>query len=408
MKEDCLNPRTKWLQNKNLFALLILCLLLTMLIFLNNSKLISAAHNNIGSIALNEVVIGREVASIPNFASPKEQVKELLNSGPKRMSSLRFQEAIRWNPANAQAYRNLGQVYVMESNYPAAVEMLSKSAELCPGNVATHFKLGAIYEATGNREAAIKEWQKTKVTAMFMRWVEQLQKQGGYAQALAWCELVVAIEPQSVGPYLKIEILYSLSGQWDKALDAYKKVLSMDPRNLEAHMTAAGVFLYGKNDPEEAMRLIQRTFSSPTIRADQRPDTSETYDIIQQFNEAVKQGRGLRNMGVSNNWANFQYYYLGRYLAGEKLLYYYRAHFLLGSAFDTLGNSEKALEHYLLVAKYRPENAAIHYYLARAYRNLSQLDKAKQEYERALGIYPDKQFEMELRSLEQSLQSTSD
>jgi tetratricopeptide (TPR) repeat protein len=379
-----------------------------MLIFLNSSKLISAAHNSIGSIALNKVVIGREVASIPDFMSPKEQVKGLLNLGPKRMSSLRFQEAIRWNPANAQAYRNLGQVYLMESNYPAAVEMLSKSAELCPGNVTTHFKLGAIYEATGNREAAIKEWQKTKVTAMFMQWVEQLQKQGRYAQALAWCELVVAIEPQSVGPYLKIEILYSLSGQWDKALDAYKKVLSMDSRNLEAHMTAAGVFLYGKNDPEEAMRLIQRTFSSPMVRADQRPDTSETFDIIQQFSEAVKQGRGLRSMYVSNEWANFQYYYLGRYLAGEKLLYYYRAHFLLGSAFDMLGDSEKALEHYLLVAKYRPENAAIHYYLARAYRNLSQLDKAKQEYERALEIYPGKQFEMELRSLEQSLQSTSD
>jgi tetratricopeptide (TPR) repeat protein len=60
------------------------------------------------------------------------------------------------------AHLDLGAILTKQRQYPAAVAALKRAVELDPEQPDAHYRLGRVYQATGNRAAAQKEFAKVR------------------------------------------------------------------------------------------------------------------------------------------------------------------------------------------------------------------------------------------------------
>ena len=73
--------------------------------------------------------------------------------GPGKLRE--YEEKIRCEPENPQAYFELATEYEQRGRYPEAIEAFQKALKLSPRSAETHFNLGILYETTGNGRQAI-------------------------------------------------------------------------------------------------------------------------------------------------------------------------------------------------------------------------------------------------------------
>ncbi|MFH2027428.1 MAG: tetratricopeptide repeat protein, partial [bacterium] len=68
---------------------------------------------------------------------------------------------IEINPNNWKPYRNIGNVYRIQSNYSDAIKYLKKSIKINPDNSEAHLNLGLVYNEQRNYLGMIECWQKS-------------------------------------------------------------------------------------------------------------------------------------------------------------------------------------------------------------------------------------------------------
>jgi len=71
-----------------------------------------------------------------------------------------YQEAIKLNPRNTDAYAALGWLYMRERKYPQAKEMFQQAANLNSSNSRAYFGLGVLYQSSGEYTQAKKAFEK--------------------------------------------------------------------------------------------------------------------------------------------------------------------------------------------------------------------------------------------------------
>jgi tetratricopeptide (TPR) repeat protein len=60
------------------------------------------------------------------------------------------------------AHLDLGAILTERRQYPAAITALKRAVELDPEQPDAHYRLGRVYQATGNQAAARKEFSKVR------------------------------------------------------------------------------------------------------------------------------------------------------------------------------------------------------------------------------------------------------
>ena len=60
------------------------------------------------------------------------------------------------------AYLDLGAILTEQRQYPAAISALKRAVELDPEQPDAHYRLGRVYQATGNKAAAQKEFTRVR------------------------------------------------------------------------------------------------------------------------------------------------------------------------------------------------------------------------------------------------------
>jgi tetratricopeptide (TPR) repeat protein len=60
------------------------------------------------------------------------------------------------------AHLDLGAILTEQGRYPAAIVALKRAVELDPEQPDAHYRLGRVYQATGNQAAAQKEFAKVR------------------------------------------------------------------------------------------------------------------------------------------------------------------------------------------------------------------------------------------------------
>lgn len=119
---------------------------------------------------------------------------------------LKYREAIKKNPRDADAYIGLADVYLEMQDPQSALNMLNKAIEIQPKSWNAQFEMGRAYEAQGKTNEAINH----------------------YAQA-------TAIDPYYELAFYQLGRLYQKQKSYGQAIQAYEKTLKINPTLADAH-----------------------------------------------------------------------------------------------------------------------------------------------------------------------------
>ena len=180
----------------------------------------------------------------------------LNNTGEHDLSKRYAQEAIqlskkfKYTKGEANAYKNLGNIYLMQSNYPLALEYYLQSLKAFE-EISDKIGIGKCYGNLGNISQYQMDYAKALeyylqslkcfeaqgdkqlIAASYSNIGEAYRKQANYAKALDY-DLKSLEMRQKLGDkqgiancYNNIGILYKLKAEYPKALDYYLKALNI-------------------------------------------------------------------------------------------------------------------------------------------------------------------------------------
>jgi tetratricopeptide (TPR) repeat protein len=191
-------------------------------------------------------------------------------------------------------------------------------------------------------------------------------------------------------------LLHRAAGLYDRALDDYRPVLELEPRNAETLLRMASVYDL-LDDPERALETYQKAIGL-------EPEYYEPYyqlgifhyyhgkypEAIQQFKEAIRRAPRLyeayTNLGAALN-------YLGRDSEAEQALRTSlsiketpRALNSMGARQAYRGHDSQALSFYERAISINPRNYIYLVNLGDAYRRLNRIVNAKIAYQKGIDI----------------------
>lgn len=146
---------------------------------------------------------------------------------------LKFKEAIKKNPNDADAYIGLADVYLEMQDPQSAINVLNKAIEIKPKSWSAHFEMGRAYDAQNKTGKAIDQ----------------------FAQA-------TAIDPYNELAFYQLGRLYQKQKNYGQAIQAYKKTLKINPTLADAHYYMGNCYEktnkveLAKNEYREALKYI--------------------------------------------------------------------------------------------------------------------------------------------------------
>jgi Flp pilus assembly protein TadD len=126
-----------------------------------------------------------------------------------------YRRVLRWLPASAEVYNNLGVIHEKQGDLKEAVVCYEKAIEIDPNFYPSFNNLGIIYYRLKNYEKA----------------------RAAYEQALK-------MKPDNSQSLINLALVYGQLGRPDLARRAFEQVLARDPDNSEAHYNLARLLVH--------------------------------------------------------------------------------------------------------------------------------------------------------------------
>jgi tetratricopeptide (TPR) repeat protein len=291
-----------------------------------------------------------------------------------------WQSVLNLDPTHRRAknnlnhsYINLGYYYALHDLYPEGIDLWERVLQMNPDNTAILHNLALAYEFAGQDDKAQKYWGE-----VVKRWKAMLDE-----------------DPESV--YLKSLIIEVHKHHGGKALDGardataalqeYREVLKINPRDFEAQYQIALTFMEQKKYPEASAELEK-------LR-EQYPNNVEIMNML---------GWALINLGRIEN--AFRSWYRSLQVDprnAETKNNIVQARMMLGKRCREGGQYTVALVHLKELLKILPQSDEVCFEIGETYRLKGDARSAMVEYNKALTINPKNKFarkalsEMKLR-----------
>ena len=146
-----------------------------------------------------------------------------------------YREAGALDPAFAEAWYNLGILYLMRSDAERAIWAHRRYAALQPDNHEAHFLLGVDHQVQGDLKAAAGAYRRaldrhpTHFDSLNNLAVV-LEKQGDHDAAMAWYRKAISAAPPGRGVRARYNLgdLYLTAGRFDDAIREFQTVLGAE------------------------------------------------------------------------------------------------------------------------------------------------------------------------------------
>ncbi|MEG5064186.1 tetratricopeptide repeat protein [Microcoleus sp. B3-A4] len=176
----------------------------------------------------------------------------------------KYQEVLRWEPDNADAWLHLGTLYYMREQYQDALLLLLKSIEIDPFKAIRYYNLGVVLEAVGERSQAIRAYQEAiKLDPQNIQAYNNLgniiAQAGEIEQAESVYRQAIAANSGHFGGYLNLGNLLMLRKQTDDAITAYETALKLKPRDPDI-LNNLGLAFQAKNDIAQSYSYLGYAF----------------------------------------------------------------------------------------------------------------------------------------------------
>ncbi len=183
-----------------------------------------------------------------------------------------FKQAIRLNPAFAEAYNNLGLVHIKNNDASAALVPLKKAISLKPAYAEAHHNLGVALAALEDHAAALAAYNK----ALELRpaYANALNSRGNlfatmkkYAEATADLKAALQLVPNDAEVISNLGAVLSDLGQAEEAIDYAEKAVQLEPENLD-YLASLAVYLNAAGRFDQARARLQELIARQPTHGD--------------------------------------------------------------------------------------------------------------------------------------------
>jgi predicted O-linked N-acetylglucosamine transferase (SPINDLY family)/predicted SAM-dependent methyltransferase len=197
----------------------------------------------------------------------------LQNQGVIQEARAAFEESLRLDPANGPAHYSLGLLELNDGNVTAALEQTRRGIAAAPQFAALRYLQGALYQRTGDLEAALRSFDEALV--IDPNYVEVLLNSGAllrgsmfrHKDALERFNRILQIDPTHAAALGNCGIMLTEFKQSEQAIAMFEKLVQLHPE----YDYALGLLLYERMhicDWREFESLTQRITDG--IRANKR------------------------------------------------------------------------------------------------------------------------------------------
>ncbi len=273
--------------------------------------------------------------------------------------------------------------------FAEARDALLKDVRSARATAETHFWLGYVELALGNKPGAIQPFEAylksnpkdEDVLYALTRTYAQLAEMS--------LERIFALDPNSARAHQMRGIRFELEKEWPKAIGSYETALKLAPEMRGVWSSIARIYARELNDPARsraaAAKEARQPSPSPGIALVEKKQPRDAFPHLLEWRSAEP-----RNADV--------YYYLGEAYTDLKVdtiqrlrtvnASSYRLHQVLAESYASTHRREEAIEEYREVLRLRPGLPGVQFELARLLTDSAPVE-ARTLLERELRIDPD-------------------
>jgi tetratricopeptide (TPR) repeat protein len=274
-----------------------------------------------------------------------------------------FQRAVNINNNSALLYYNMGISLYRLGRREEAVQILQTALEKDPGNSQISDYLNGVLDNT---------LQNTGVVSVQIDAQEALQRgisfhqTGQLDEAIQWYRKVLDIQPKNISAFCNIGVALQSQGKLSEAIVSYKKAISIKPDYASAYSNL-GYALQEHGKLDEAVTSFQKAISI-------KPDYAEAYYNL---------GNSLKEQGkLEEAVSSYQ-------KAISIKPDYAEAYSNLGYTLQEQGKLEEAVTSYQKAISIKPDYAEAYYNLGNTLQEQGKLEEAVSSYQKAISIKPD-------------------
>ncbi len=244
----------------------------------------------------------------------------------------------------------------------------------------------------------------------------KLYRQGDLALAEQSLRQGLAMQAQHADALHLLGIICYQSKRADEAVQHIQQALSLAPRNVD-YLNNYGLALRASGQHNEALKRFQQALAIQSKDLEIQLNIANTLLALERFEEAASYYRRLLQIFTKQHHANEisvraalshcltmlgnHAQLAGQYLQAEASFYEALSyatsnkiedaalHYNLANAQRELGKTTEACKHYQIAAQLHPHDADIHNNLGNVQRELGQIDLAIASYKTALSINPE-------------------
>ncbi len=374
----------KTLTLRSLFALPILLLL-----FFRLNAVVGALVNNLGAVRMVQESYG-VVATIPRCI-PFVDRSEAQDY---------FERSLHLWKQNTRAWFNLGRSLWLEGDCERALTIWQYSAELAPYDVINQWAIANAFYAMGARIQALALYQSLNTAEYFTGLGQQIEKRGISEESIEAYELSIAIRPTRKA-IQGVSGLYVRMGEPEKAIAAWRKLLSVTSETQPDHWWARGQIAELERDWERALSAYQRAISLEKDRYFLYLLYTRAGAVSQEQKDYVT-ARRYFEAAAEINPSMWAYLHLGFLEQQQKrydqaLQWYQQANevdpqsewpeYYQGVLFWERGEKDRAMEFFIQAETQNPNNASVKFYLGLASYEAGDLSQAVDRLEQAIELY---------------------
>jgi len=272
------------------------------------SLLIDAKRNEItGNTEKAEEIYLQCIDKFPEEATAFFELSRLVAEKKQYEDAVKYaKKAAALDPENIWFQLFLAEILQLNGDIKETIDIYEKVTEKYPENLDYLYQLAALYLATEKYSEAINVYNKIEIKAGISEEIS-LQKEKIYLQmnnitkAREEIEALVNAYPDE-SRYLSLLAEFYLSNKmFDKALEVYKRIAVIDPKDPYIHMSMADYYRK-TGDNAKAYEELKLGFANPDLDIDTKVSIMLSfYTVNQMYNELKDQAFTLAKILVDTH-----------------------------------------------------------------------------------------------------------
>ena len=339
-----------------------------------------------------------------------------------QVAECELQQALKWHPNNAQAYRLLAQVHSQQGDWPGAAKALAHYVTLKPNNPLGYWKLSLACEQIAACELAhltghscgtdekdrqavlVRLWQEAGQSAAdFVRAGDELSRAKDWTQAEAFYRRALLLEPEEAAAWYGLGEAYLARDEPGAALEAYARVVALSsdpPLTAKAYQRRGQILADTQRWDEASAELAQAVELAPDWGQYHLNYGWYLYKAGRPLHQARAELEKASHLLSDSPWpflrlADLDFAekdYVGMLTNAQQAIEAKSTQFwgwlLRGRALRHLnrfGEAEQSLRHAVDLA---PDKAAPYAELGKVLKQQDRLEEAIHQYEQAIALAP--------------------